>query len=105
MQVSPLIGGTILSVVESIGDFALKKYALGGSLGLLGVGFSIYGVLVGVLVWLLRTHGLAITNSYWDGTSNILSMIVGGFFLKEVYTVRQWMGMSVVVLGLFLLGS
>lgn len=104
-MITPLAAGTLLTVVESFGDYALKRYAQGGGLGFLGTGFGVYIGLAGLLAWIFQYLGLAITNSYWDATSNILSMIVGGVLLKETYTLKQWIGMSIVGLGLFLVGN
>ncbi len=46
-----MLGGTILTLVEGVGDFALKKYAIGGTWGFLPAGVSIYLVLA-------FTHGI-----------------------------------------------
>ena len=94
----------ILTLVESVGDYALKKYAIGGAAGFLGLGVGVYGILAGILVWLFRHLGLAITNAYWDGLSNIMTMILGGVIFKESYTPKQWAGMGIIAVGLFLLG-
>ena len=104
MTVSPFVGGTILTLVESVGDFALKKYAMGGAAGFLGLGVAVYGALAWILTWLFRHLGLAITNSYWDGLSNIMTMALGGIMFGETYSVKQWVGMGVITVGLFLLG-
>ena len=105
MPLSPLLGGTLLTVVESVGDYALKRFATGGSPLFFALGFGIYGSLAGILVWLFRTVCLAILNSYCDATSNVLSMMVGYFLLKEVYSVKQWIGMTIVTIGLFLING
>lgn len=105
MTVTPLIGGTLLSIVEAVGDYAIKRFALDGGWLFLSLGTGIYLSLVGILVWLFRTLGLAITNSYWDATSNIISMVVAAVFLKESYSLKQWLGMGIVGLGLFLIGN
>lgn len=105
MTLSPLAGGTLLSLVEVIGNYGLKRYAQGANWPFLALGISVYMTLVGILVWLFKTLGLAITNSYWDATSNIISMFVAAFFLKESYTIKQWLGMGIVGVGLFLIGD
>ena len=63
----PLLGGTILTLVEGVGNFALKKYAIGGTWGYLSAGVSIYVALAFVLVWLFQHVGFAILNASWDG--------------------------------------
>lgn len=99
------MGGTLLSIVEAVGDYAIKRYAQGAAWPFLAAGAGVYLSLVGLLVWLFKTLGLAITNSYWDATSNIISMVVAACFLKESYTLKQWLGMGVVGLGLVLIGN
>ncbi len=104
-MISPLLGGTLLSIVEAGGDYAIKRYALGGSSWFLGTGFGVYGLLVVILAWLFSGNGLAIVNSYWDGISNIVNMLVAAFLLNESYTFRQWAGMFLVGMGLFIIGN
>lgn len=102
---TPFIGGLILTLVEAVGDFSIKKYVQGSGLGFLGIGVGVYLSLVGLLVWLFKSLGLAITNSYWDATSNIISMVVGACLLHETYTLKQWLGMALVGFGMFLIGN
>ncbi len=100
---TPFIGGLILTLVEALGDYSLKKYVHGAGNGFLGLGVGVYLSLAGILVWLFQTLGLAIINSYWDGLSNIVTMVVAACLLNEKYTLKQWIGMAIVGLGLFLL--
>ena len=102
---NPLIGGTLLTLVEGIGDFALKKYAIGGTWGFLPFGVTIYVVLAFLLTWLFKTSGFAILNATWDGLSNVFTMAVGYFVFKEVYSLREWAGMVMVTLGLVLING
>jgi multidrug transporter EmrE-like cation transporter len=103
MGLPPLLGGILLSLVESVGDFSLKKYAITDSKGFLGIGVAVYTILAGILGWLMKTNGLAIVNAFWDATSNVLTMALGGLVFNETYTVRQWIGMVVVTLGIFMM--
>jgi multidrug transporter EmrE-like cation transporter len=105
MPISPLMGGTLLTLIESVGDYALKRFALEGHPLAFAVGFGIYGALAAVLVYLFKTLGLAITNAYWDATSNVISMLVGYFLLHEVYEVKQWIGMGIVTVGMLLING
>ena len=105
VHMTPLLGGTLLTLIESVGDYALKRFATGASPLFFALGFGVYGSLAGILVWLFRTFGLAILNTYWDATSNVLSMFVGYFLLKEVYSLKQWIGMAVVTIGMFLING
>lgn len=103
---NPILGGTILTLVEGAGDWALKKYAIGGAWSYLPVGVVIYNALAFLLVWLFQHVGFAILNATWDATSNVFTMIVGALVFKEVYSAREWFGMVLVTLGLvFINGS
>lgn len=105
MHLTPALGGIILTFVEGAGDLALKKYAIGGAPWLFAFGTGIYILLAVVLTWLFKTLGFAITNAYWDATSNLFTMGVGYLILKESYTPTQWIGMIIVSLGLYLING
>ncbi len=101
----PILAGTMLTLVEGVGDFALKKYAIGSAFSYLPIGISIYIALAFLLVWLFQHVGFAMLNATWDATSNVLTMIVGALVFKEVYTLREWAGMAMVTLGLVLING
>jgi multidrug transporter EmrE-like cation transporter len=100
-----LLGGVLLTLTEALGDFALKKYALGATWSFLGLGIGVYVVLACMLAILFKHLGFAILNATWDGTSNILSMLLGAFVFQETYTIREWLGMASVGIGLFLING
>jgi multidrug transporter EmrE-like cation transporter len=100
---SPLVSGSLLTAVEAFGNTALKKYALGAGPWVLGVGVGIYGILAGLLAWLFKFNGLAITNAMWDATSNVMTMGIGYFLFHESYTIKQWIGMGTISLGILLM--
>lgn len=100
---SPLVSGTLLTSVEAFGDTALKQYAVGGSSLFLGLGVAVYGILAFLLSWLFKFNGLAITNAMWDATSNVMTMGLGYFLFHEVYSLKQWIGMATVALGILLM--
>jgi multidrug transporter EmrE-like cation transporter len=100
-----ILGGVLLTLTEALGDFALKKYAIGAPWGLLGLGIGVYIVLACMLAILFKHLGFAILNATWDGTSNFLSMLMGAFVFQETYTIREWLGMASVGIGLFLING
>lgn len=100
-----IVGGILLTVVEALGDYALKKYAIGGTSAFLGIGVGVYVILAGILAILFKHLGFAILNATWDGTSNLLTMLLGAFAFQETYTIREWLGMGSVAVGLFLINS
>ncbi len=100
-----ILGGLLLTATEAIGDYALKQYAIGGTKALLGLGIGVYVILALLLAFLFKHLGFAILNATWDGTSNILSMLLGAFAFQETYSVREWLGMASVGIGLFLING
>jgi multidrug transporter EmrE-like cation transporter len=102
---TPFRGGLLLTLVESVGDYALKRFATGGSPAFSALGFGVYGALAAILVWLFKTLGLAITNAYWDALSNVAGMAMGFFLLQESYTLRQWIGMILLTFGMVLVNG
>lgn len=101
--ISPLMSGVLLTLSESVGDYALKIFATNGSKAMLGLGMGVYAWLAVLLGWLFKFNGLAITNAFWDATSNVLTMFMGTVLFKETYTIRQWVGMVAVTLGIALM--
>ena len=97
------MSGVLLTLSESVGDYALKIFTTNGSKVMLGIGMAVYAGLAGLLAWLFKFNGLAITNAFWDATSNVLTMFMGAVLFGETYTVRQWIGMVAVTLGITLM--
>lgn len=97
------MSGVLLTLAESVGDYALKVFATNGSAPMLGLGMGVYAGLAGMLAWIFKFNGLAITNAFWDATSNVLTMFMGAVLFNETYTARQWAGMVVVTLGITLM--
>jgi multidrug transporter EmrE-like cation transporter len=104
-MITPLQGGILLTVSEALGDYSLKKYAMEGGVVFATIGVLTYLGLSGILIWLFKTLGLAITNAYWDATSNLMTMAIGYFVFNEFYTIKQWIGMFIVTAGLILING
>jgi uncharacterized membrane protein len=101
--ITPLMSGVLLSLTESVGDYALKVFSNTGSKPMLGLGMAVYAGLASLLGWLFKFNGLAITNAFWDATSNVLTMFMGTVIFNETYSLRQWIGMVTVTLGIALM--
>ncbi len=93
-----------LSVVEIIGDVALKEYANDK-----GEIFLLIGILgyVGVVIFLilnLQGSTLLMVNNAWDGTSSLIGSLFAYFILGERFEhFSQYLGAFAIILGLFLL--
>lgn len=91
------------TVAEIIGDFGFKRFAdtnlLGGFLqGLVGY--------VGVIFFLIRSFRSAnvlYVNGLWDGISGLVESLAAIIFLGDRLEFIQYVGIGVIMLGLFLL--
>lgn len=94
--------GTLLTLVEGVGDLHLKYYAKDGGIINLLIGTASYAALEVILIEALKTNDLAITNGYWDGLSNILNTGIG-IYTGENLTTKQIAGLVLISGGLLLL--
>jgi len=93
-----------LSVVEIIGDFALKEFANKGGLLPLSIGVGGY---IGVVYWLivsLQDSNILLVNGAWDGISTIVESIAAYIFLGERFNSHiQYIGLVLIIIGVYLL--
>jgi len=70
----------------------------------LALGIASY-MAVGYVYYLILNHGskLAIANSLWNAGTAITVSITGYLFFKEKLTMIQVLGLSLVVLGVYLM--
>ena len=99
-----LVDITSLSLIEIIGDFALKKFANEGGIAYLATGITGY---IGVIYFLIRSlqgSTVLMVNGAWDGMSAILEFIAAFIILGERFEhAGQYIGLVFIVVGLFLL--
>jgi len=92
-------------LLELIGDTALREYALKGGALALAVGFGSYNYMLTWWIKALKKMPLAIGNAHWDGWSSLITAFWCQVALKEQLTIRQWIGVYAVGIGLMLLGT
>lgn len=84
-----------LTLIELIGDYGAKVdnplLTYGG-----------YNALGWKLTSALKNNSLILTNSYWDGLSNIMTTILG-WSLGERPSANQWIGIILISAGIFVL--
>lgn len=95
-NLSAIQGAALLTLIELVGDSGAK---IGNPLMTYG-GYNALGY---TLTRLLKSNGLIVTNSLWDGLSNIMTTTLGLFF-GEVPTFREWIGVILISAGIFALG-
>jgi multidrug transporter EmrE-like cation transporter len=93
-----------LSLIEIVGDFALKQYANGGTIIHLIVGiFGYIGVVI-MLIISLHDSTVLLVNAGWDGTSALLESLAAYLILGERFTDNtQYFGVGFIIVGLYLL--
>ena len=96
-NLSALQGAALLTLIELVGDSGAK---IGNPLMTYG-GYNALGY---TLTQLLKSNGLIITNSLWDGLSNVMTTTLGLFF-GEVPTRWEWVGIALISTGIFVLRS
>ena len=93
-----------LSVVEIIGDFALKEFANNGGLLPLSIGVSGYIGVVYFLIVSLQNSTVLLVNGAWDGISAIIESIAAYIFLGERFHSHiQYIGLFLIIIGVYLL--
>jgi multidrug transporter EmrE-like cation transporter len=93
-----------LSVIEIVGDVALKSYANNQGWGYLGLGILGYIGVIIMLIINLQGSTLLLVNNAWDGTSSLIESIYAYFILGERFeNYFQYVGVVFIVCGLYLL--
>jgi multidrug transporter EmrE-like cation transporter len=92
-------------LLELVGDTALREYAQKGGMTALAIGFGVYNYMLTWWIKVLKRMPLAMGNAHWDGWSSLVTALWCQFALKEELTIRQWIGVYAVGLGLMLLGT
>lgn len=98
---------TPIVAIEAVGDWSFTKFVQTGGKSPLYKLFG-YACYIGVLEFFqkaIQTKGLSWANSAWDGWSNLTTGLVALIVFKEKPTARQLLGMLLVSVGLFFLGS
>ena len=105
MSSANIQSGLMLTLVEAVGDFQLRQYAKEDpAFWRAGVGVAVYVGLAGLLTWSLQNPDtkLGLVNTSWDATSTLLTAGVG-VMAGETYTPRQWAGIGLCAVGIWLI--
>jgi len=93
-----------LSIIEIIGDAALKQYANDQGIIFLGLGIVGYIGIVVMLIISLQGSTLLMVNNAWDGTSSLLESLYAYIILGERFdNYLQYCGAFFIIIGLYLL--
>ncbi len=99
-----LVEITALSLIEIIGDTGIKLFANNGGILNLGMGIVGYiGVFIALIV-ALQNSTILLVNGAWDGISTIVGSIFAFVVLGERFeSFSQYIGLVVIVIGIFML--
>jgi multidrug transporter EmrE-like cation transporter len=93
--------------IEAVGDWSFTKFV---ELHRKNLFYKIlgYASYIGVLELFQKTievKGLAWANGAWDGWSNIATGLVAVLIFKEKPTLKQFLGLLLISVGIFFLGT
>jgi len=94
--------GLYLTAVELVGDVSVRDYAKHGTPVSLAVGTASYLSLQAILIDALIENKMSVVNAYWDGMSNIATMLAD-LALGESLTTLQIAGILTISAGLVML--
>jgi multidrug transporter EmrE-like cation transporter len=101
MSLPQIIG---LSLVEIVGDVALKQYANDKGLAYLGAGIVGYIGVIIMLIVSLQGSTILMVNNAWDGTSSLIESLYAFVVLGERFeNYLQYFGVFFIIIGLYLL--
>lgn len=94
----------MLCLTEVFGDFKFKDYARKGGLGNFAGGMAGYAGVIFFLIRSLRMNDVIWVNGMWDGASALIETLFGYFvFGERLAHDHQYIGIALIVLGLFIL--
>jgi multidrug transporter EmrE-like cation transporter len=106
MSKMSLLDITLMSLSEIIGDFGFKNVARVGGVGNWAAGLTGYAGIIFYLIRSLRVGNVTYVNGMWDGISAILETAVAFFIFGErLNSVSQYLGLGLIIAGLFILKS
>ena len=98
---------TSIVLTEAIGNWSFTKYVQENRKNFLYRFFG-YACYIGVLEYFQKSielKGLAWTNSAWDGWSNLTTGLVALVLFGEKPSSKQFIGIFLISVGLFFLGT
>ena len=91
-----------MGLIETIGDFFLKKYALTDQVGYLFGTIGSYGGIIYIFQRALRIEKLGRVNGAWNAITTISNLLVG-MSLGETYSITQLIGLVLIACGIILI--
>ena len=92
----------IITMTELIGNLNLQTFVKTNVFFHFYAGIFLYIILALELAVGFQTMGLGWLNGAWDGTSTVVSVLVGRA-MGEQLTSQQYLGLGLIISGLYLL--
>jgi multidrug transporter EmrE-like cation transporter len=92
----------VITMTELIGDLNLKTFATTNLSFHFYAGAFLYFILALELAVGFQTMGIGWLNGAWDGTSTVVSVLAGRA-MGEQLTGQQYLGLALIISGLYLL--
>jgi multidrug transporter EmrE-like cation transporter len=93
-----------LSIIETIGDFALERFANQGGVLPLSLGITSYMGVVYFLIQALKGSSVLLVNGAWDGINALIVSSAAYFILGERFDhYSQYVGLVFIIVGVYLL--
>jgi small multidrug resistance pump len=95
----------IAATLEFTGDLAIKWWAETNRWPGLVAGLVVYSLALILFAMLLRRAELAVIFALWVGVAAVLLALAGWWLFGEALSLRQLMGLALVIGGIVLLGK
>lgn len=101
MQIPIVLLVFLISACEAVGQSIAFMARQSQSVPLFVAAWFVY---IGVVYFLYQAygfHGVGFVNALWSGMTTVLMIIIGKLFFKERLTPRQWVSISLILVGMF----
>ena len=92
--------------IEALGDWSFTKFVKEGRKNIFYkiLGYGCYVGLLELFQGTIEKKGLSWANSAWDGWSNLATGLVAVLIFKEKPSLKEFLGIVLISVGLFFLG-
>lgn len=101
LPLSVIIGGIVIS--ESIAQYCVKKSKLPNCFHYFMFGIMAYAAVCLLLYYSYDYKPMGIVNAVWSAASIIAIIMVGSYFYHETLYAEDYIGVLLVIAGIFLI--
>ena len=93
----------LITVIDVIGWYCIKKYHLTGKIHFFLVTLTGYVLIAFLLLQVLKYEGIGMTNMIWNIMSTIIVLLIGYYIYKEQINNLQLTGILLGMLSILIL--